>query len=74
MIKQRYVSLFLALYLVLGTWKGYVALFQGGKEEPRQIFPTPVAALPEADQLALEEGIVIRSDKKLQQLLEDYLS
>ena len=74
MIKQRTCSLFLALYLILGTWKGYIALFQQGKSEPRQIFPTQVSSLPEADQLALEKGIVVRSDKKLQQLLEDYLS
>lgn len=74
MIKQRVFSSLLALYLVLGTWKGYVALFQQGASEPRQIFPTPAAALPAADQQALEEGIVIRNDKMLQQILEDYLS
>ena len=74
MMKQRTYSLFLALYLILGTWKGYIALFQQGKSEPRQIFPTQVSSLPETDQLALEKGIVVRSDKKLQQLLEDYLS
>lgn len=64
----------LALYLVLGCWKGYVALFDKGAAEPRQIFPTPVEALPEADRQALEEGIVIRNDRDLNQLLEDYLS
>ena len=74
MITQRVCSLLLALYLVLGSWKGYVALFQQGQSEPRQIFPTQVSSLPEADQHALEQGIVVRSDKKLQQLLEDYLS
>ena len=74
MIKQRAFSLLLALYLVLGTWKGYVALFDEGEKEPRQFFPTPVSALPVADQEALEKGIVIRSQRQLQQLLEDYLS
>ena len=74
MIKQRTLSLLLMLYLVLGTWKGYVALFQQGKTEPRQIFPTLVSSLPPEDQNALAEGIIIRSDQKLQQLLEDYLS
>ena len=74
MIKQRYFSFLLALYLILGTWKGYVALFRSGKQEPWQIFPTLAESLPEPDQAALEEGIVIRSEKKLQQLLEDYLS
>jgi len=74
MMKQSVFSSLLALYLVLGSWKGYVALFQKGAEEPRQIFPTTVASLPLADQQALEKGIVIRNDRMLQQLLEDYLS
>ena len=74
MLTQRIRSLLLALYLVLGTWKGYVALFDGGEEEPKQFFPTPVSALPAADQEALKKGIVIRSQRQLQQLLEDYLS
>ena len=33
-----------------------------------------VSSLPPADQAALEEGIVVRNDRDLQQLLEDYLS
>ena len=73
-IRQRLSSAALALYLVLGCWKGYVALFEAGAAEPRQIFPTPAASLPEQDQLALQEGIVIRNDRQLQQTLEDYLS
>ena len=74
MIQQRQFSALLALYLVLGSWKGYVALFRGNDEEPWQIFPTAVAALPEADRTKLEEGIIIRSDAALQEILEDYLS
>ena len=74
MIKHRLLSSLLALYLVLGTWKGYIALFRAGEEEPWQIFPTMADTLPEEDRLALEKGIVVRSEKKLQQLLEDYLS
>lgn len=71
--KQR-TSALLALYLLLGSWKGYVALFEKGAEEPRQIFPCPVSTLPEADQQALEQKIPIRNDRDLQQILEDYLS
>ena len=74
MILQRHLSGLLALYLVLGSWKGYVALFRGTDEEPWQIVPTTVAALPEEDRSALEEGIVIRSEAALEQILEDYLS
>ena len=72
--KKRLLSAALLLYVVLGSWKGYVALFDQGKDEPRQIFPYPVASLPEADQKALQEGIVVRNERDLQQLLEDYLS
>lgn len=73
-MKQKMISTLLALYVVLGTWKGYVALFEKGAEEPRQIFPTPVSSLPPADQAALEAGIPIRNQRNLEQLLEDYLS
>ena len=71
---QRTVSFLLALYLILGSYKGYIALFEEGKSEPRQIFPTPVTSLPPEDQKMLEEGILVRSQYRLQQLLEDYLS
>ena len=71
---KKVISTALLLYVVLGSWKGYVALFDKGEDEPRQIFPYPVSSLPPADQAALEEGIVVRNDRDLQQLLEDYLS
>ena len=74
MLWKRPLVKMLALYLILGSWKGYVALFRGNDEEPWQIFPTAVAALPEADRTKLEEGIIIRSDAALQEILEDYLS
>lgn len=73
-MKRRLFSALLALYVVIGTWKGYVALFDQGAAEPKQIFPCPVEALPESDQLALEKGIIVRNQRDLQQLLEDYLS
>ena len=74
MLWKRQLTLLMALYLLLGSWKGYVALFEKGKEEPRQIFPCPVDSLPEQDQAALEKRIPIRNQRALQQALEDYLS
>ena len=71
--KQLFLPI-LTLYLVLGCWKGYLAVFREGQPEPWQIYPTRVISLPQADQEALEKGIIVRSDRKLQQLLEDYLS
>ena len=73
-MRQRQLCLLLALYLLLGSWKGYVALFEKDKEEPRQIFPCPVSALPDPDREALEAKIPIRNQRQLQQILEDYLS
>ena len=64
----------IAFYVILGCWEGYVALFEKGSEEPRQIFHCPIASLPLLDQQALEEGIIVRNETQLQQLLEDYLS
>lgn len=73
-VKKRLMGVILALYVVIGCWKGYVALFDQGAAEPKQIFPCPVEALPEADQQALNNGIIVRNQRDLQQLLEDYLS
>ena len=74
MMKQKLLNVFLALYVILGTWKGYVAVFRPGNTEPWQIYPSPVAALPESDREALEAGITVRNERILQQLLEDYTS
>ncbi len=74
MKRRKRLTAIALLYVVLGVWKGYVALFDQGASEPRQIFPYAAAALPPADQAALEKGIVIRNERELKQLLEDYLS
>ena len=74
MIGKRIRASLLALYVILGSWKGYIAIFEKGSTEPRQIFPVQVTALPPADQAALEEGIIVRNQRDLNQLLEDYLS
>ena len=74
MIEKRILTSLLAMYLILGSWKGYVALFNNGSNEPRQIFPTRIDTLPEADQIALTKGIIVRNQRDLDQLLEDLLS
>ena len=74
MIKKRCISLLMLLGLVLGSYKGYVALFDENATEPRQIFPYKTESLPPADQQALEKGIPVRDMERLQQLMEDFLS
>ena len=74
MIWKRRLFLLAVLTMILGSWKGYVALFEKNASEPTQIFPCPVRSLPEADQSALEEGIYIGTSDELSRRLEDYLS
>ena len=74
MITQKLLTLFMASALFLGSYRGYVAIFEKGAEEPRQIFPCRVETLPEEDQKLLEQRIRIRDTDELEQLLEDYLS
>ena len=74
MMKQRLFPVLLALYVILGSWKGYVAVFRPGKDEPWQLYPTLVSSLPEEDRKALEAGITVRNRQMLEQLLEDYTS
>ena len=73
-ITQRILPLVLSLGFILGSFRGYVALFDENREEPRQVFPYRISTLPPADQVALEKGIPVRSEKELQHLLEDFLS
>ena len=74
MIRKEHLYIITVLSLILGTWKGYVALFEKEINEPVQIFSCPVSSLPVADQEALESGIPIRNPRDLQQVIEDYLS
>ena len=64
----------LAVMFLLGSHKGYLALWKEDRPEPFQIFPVKVDSLPEADRERLSEGIEARSDLELAGLLEDFLS
>lgn len=64
----------LALSLVLGSFRGFIALFDKGQAEPRYIYPYSVSSLPEEDRQALEKGIRVVSEEELCRLLEDFLS
>ena len=69
---KKSASLILLLYLTLGCFRGYLALFDKGASEPKQIFPCQVSSLPDGE--ALEKGIPVRSEDELNQFLEDFLS
>ena len=72
-IKNALAVCLAAMYL-LGSHKGYLALWKEDRPEPFQIFPCPVDTLPEDQQAALKDGIRARSDLELAGLLENYLS
>lgn len=73
-IKKRFLHTALAMAFLLGCHKGYVALWEVGAAEPKQIFPLTVDSLPPADQELLERGIRVETVQELAQLIEDYLS
>ena len=64
----------LSAMFLLGSHKGYLALWKEDRTEPFQIYPVKVESLPKADQDRLSEGITARSDLELAGLLEDFLS
>lgn len=72
-LRQKLCGAALAVFL-LGSHKGYLALWKDGNPEPFQIFPVKADSFPVSDQLALEEGIPARSELELAELLEDFLS
>lgn len=69
---QGYLAL-ICLFL-LGTYKGYIALWTDENKQPAKVFPYAVSSLPAADQKRLEKGIKISSAEELYELLQDYLS
>ena len=73
-IQRTVLSSLLVLMFLLGSHKGYLALWKEDRPEPFQIFPVKVDSLPDADQQRLSEGIEARSDLELSSLLEDFLS
>lgn len=75
-MKKRNKSFLFSLILsfILGSYNGYIALWEGMDPEPIRIFPYKTTSLPAADQAALEKGIEIDSMEKLVKMLEDYLS
>lgn len=57
---------------ILREYNGLVALFENGKNTPREVYDVLVSDLPETDIAALKAGICISSDEQLRQVIEDY--
>ena len=71
-IRCFYLALLFGFFL--GIHEGYISLWHGNEANPLQIFPYRAEMLPKADFQALENGIYLKDQQQLQQLLEDYLS
>lgn len=74
MKKEKYMAFLLLAGFILGSHRGYIALWRCGESKPAQVFPYQVSSLPRRDQEALERGIPIGGGTELAQLLEDFLS
>lgn len=70
----RYLSLVFLFGLLLGVYKGKVALWKDDDPKPIRIFPYSAKLLPPADRRALEEGLRFESEEDLIRALTDYLS
>lgn len=73
MIQKTFAFLFFASFL-LGTWKGYVALWVDDTPIPQKVFPFCVSSLPLKDQMELKQGIAAETPDILTERLEDFLS
>ncbi len=59
---------------VIKEYKGSVAVFENGKNDPIKKTETMVSDLPVADQEILKKGINVPSQEELLRILEDYCS
>lgn len=71
---KKHLAMWILLTFLLGSHKGYIALWEVGIKYPLEVFPYRVTSLPPEDQKALTEGIPIENQHDLTVLLEDYLS
>lgn len=74
MKRQKSIGIGILLTLLLGTYRGYIALWNDSVVEPCRIYPYKSSLLPESEQDKLANGIPIRDEEHLHSLLQDYLS
>lgn len=74
-MKRNHILCSLALFgFLLGVYKGKIAIWHNEDPQPLKVFPYYAHMLPEADRLALEEGIRFESVNDLKRLIADYMS
>ena len=73
MNRKNLFAIILAIFY-LGTYNGYLALWQKGQHEPVRIYPYSAEVYTKIDQTALKNGIVIEDIATLEKYLDDYIS
>ena len=63
-----------SLSYVVKEFKGNIAVFEKGNENPFKIIETPVSNLPKVDQELLSKGIEVKDENELYCLIEDFCS
>ena len=56
------------------SYEGHIGIFRNGEDKPMEETQVELNALPEADQILLQEGIYAESEAELRQIIEDYES
>ena len=72
--KETAFAALLLAGILLGTARGYLAVWRDGDPQPQLITDAPLRALPPADQALLEAGIRLPDEAALQRALEDFCS
>ncbi len=70
---MKYIP-FLLLLGYLGLYNGHLALWQDNCKTPEIVLPYNVESFPQADQIALKDGIPFKTEAELNRLIEDFLS
>ena len=74
-MKQMHILYSITLIgFTLGVFRGHLALWKDGAQEPLKVYSVLASAFPEADQKLLSDGIRVKNESELTSLLEDYLS
>ena len=74
MASRHTITLMMLTALILGVFRGRLALWNNTAPLPARIYPCYISMLPMVDQQKLEYGIPIENGSKLHRLLQDYLS
>ncbi len=74
MKKIRILYCILLMTFFIGSYRGYVAVWENNCTEPFKVFPYCIRFFPEEDRKLLENRIPAGTSEELTSLLEDLIS